>query len=44
MFCCLKGCLNGVLTTPNMPVRPRENPIHLDSTHMGLFENNIFHI
>ncbi|GAB0094817.1 SPRY domain-containing protein 7 [Sergentomyia squamirostris] len=35
MFCCLRSCL-GDAYTQTVPVRPsRENPIHLDTTHMG---------
>lgn len=35
MFCCLKGCLNGFSLTPSVPLRPKENPVQLDTTHMG---------
>ncbi|XP_013148463.1 PREDICTED: SPRY domain-containing protein 7 [Papilio polytes] len=35
MFCCLKGCINGFTLTPSVPVRIKENPIQLDSLHMG---------
>uniref|UniRef100_A0A1B0CRJ1 SPRY domain-containing protein 7 n=1 Tax=Lutzomyia longipalpis TaxID=7200 RepID=A0A1B0CRJ1_LUTLO len=35
MFCCLRNCLGDAFTTQTVPVRPRENPIHLDTTHMG---------
>ncbi|XP_049887161.1 SPRY domain-containing protein 7 [Pectinophora gossypiella] len=35
MFCCLKGCLNGFTLTPAVPIRIKENPVQLDTLHMG---------
>uniref|UniRef100_A0A6B2E817 SPRY domain-containing protein 7 n=1 Tax=Phlebotomus kandelakii TaxID=1109342 RepID=A0A6B2E817_9DIPT len=35
MFCCLRTCLGDAFATQTVPVRPRQNPIHLDTTHMG---------
>ncbi|KAI5642270.1 SPRY domain-containing protein [Phthorimaea operculella] len=35
MFCCLKGCLNGFTLTPSVPIRVKENPVQLDTLHMG---------
>ncbi|XP_048005546.1 SPRY domain-containing protein 7 [Leguminivora glycinivorella] len=35
MFCCLKGCLNGFNLTPSVPIRIKENPVQLDTLHMG---------
>ncbi|XP_063547481.1 SPRY domain-containing protein 7 [Cydia strobilella] len=35
MFCCLKGCLNGFNLTPTVPIRIKENPVQLDTLHMG---------
>ncbi|XP_072935740.1 SPRY domain-containing protein 7 [Epargyreus clarus] len=35
MFCCLKGCINGFTLTPSVPIRLKENPVQLDSLHMG---------
>ncbi|CAG4963452.1 unnamed protein product [Parnassius apollo] len=35
MFCCLNRCLNGFTLTPSVPIRVKENPIQLDSLHMG---------
>uniref|UniRef100_A0A1B0GNW8 Uncharacterized protein n=1 Tax=Phlebotomus papatasi TaxID=29031 RepID=A0A1B0GNW8_PHLPP len=35
MFCCLRNCLGDAFATQTVTVRPRENPIHLDTTHMG---------
>ncbi|XP_073946534.1 SPRY domain-containing protein 7 [Choristoneura fumiferana] len=35
MFCCLKGCLNGFTLTPSVPIRIKENPVQLDTLHMG---------
>ncbi|KAB0797524.1 hypothetical protein PPYR_08517 [Photinus pyralis] len=35
VFCCLKGCLNGIGFTSTVPHIPRENPIQLDTSFMG---------
>ncbi|KAJ0181319.1 hypothetical protein K1T71_003404 [Dendrolimus kikuchii] len=35
MFCCLKGCINGFSFTPTVPIRIKENPVQLDTLHMG---------
>ncbi|CAH4030852.1 SPRY domain-containing protein 7 [Pieris brassicae] len=35
MFCCLKSCVNGFSLTPSVPIRVKENPIQLDTLHMG---------
>ncbi|CAG4922157.1 unnamed protein product [Colias eurytheme] len=35
MFCCLKNCVNGFSLTPSVPIRVKENPIQLDTLHMG---------
>ncbi|CAB3231276.1 unnamed protein product [Arctia plantaginis] len=35
MFCCLKSCLNGFSLTPTVPIRIKENPVQLDTLHMG---------
>ncbi|XP_077293835.1 SPRY domain-containing protein 7 [Arctopsyche grandis] len=35
MFCCLRGCLTGLRLTPAPPPRPPDNPIQLDTSHMG---------
>lgn len=35
VFCCLKGCLNGIGFTSSVPHIPRENPIQLDTAFMG---------
>ncbi|XP_059620825.1 SPRY domain-containing protein 7 [Phlebotomus argentipes] len=35
MFCCLRNCLGDAFATQTVTVRPRENLIHLDTTHMG---------
>lgn len=37
MFCCLKSCLNGFSLTPTVPIRIKENPVQLDTLHMGLY-------
>ncbi|KAK4880798.1 hypothetical protein RN001_008944 [Aquatica leii] len=35
VFCCLKGCLNGIGFSPTVPHLPKENPIQLDTAFMG---------
>lgn len=35
MFCCLRGCLDGLGFAPTAPHLPRENPIQLDTAYMG---------
>lgn len=35
MFCCLRGCLDGLGFAPAVPHIPRENPIQLDTAYMG---------
>ncbi|XP_026466229.1 SPRY domain-containing protein 7-like [Ctenocephalides felis] len=35
MFCCLKGCLDTLGYSNNVPMRVRENPVRLDTSHMG---------
>ncbi|KAL4705005.1 hypothetical protein ACJJTC_009793 [Scirpophaga incertulas] len=35
MFCCLKSCINGFNLSPSVPVRIKENPVQLDTLHMG---------
>ncbi|XP_055539993.1 SPRY domain-containing protein 7 isoform X2 [Wyeomyia smithii] len=35
MFCCLKSCLNGVLPPQTVPMRKENEPIQLDTAHMG---------
>lgn len=35
MFCCLKNCLNGVLTPQTVQLRKEHEPIQLDTAHMG---------
>lgn len=37
MFCCLRGCLDGLGFAPTVPHIPRENPIQLDTAYMGIF-------
>ncbi|CAH0406086.1 unnamed protein product [Chilo suppressalis] len=35
MFCCLKSCINGFSLSPSVPIRIKENPVQLDTLHMG---------
>lgn len=35
MFCCLKNCLNGVLPPQTVQIRREQDPIQLDTSHMG---------
>ncbi|KOB73160.1 Uncharacterized protein OBRU01_08816, partial [Operophtera brumata] len=35
MFCCLKSCMNGFSLAPSVPIRIKENPVQLDTLHMG---------
>lgn len=37
MFCCLKGCLDTLGYSNNVPMRVRENPVRLDTSHMGMY-------
>lgn len=43
MFCCLKGCINGFSFTPTVPIRIKENPVQLDTLHMGALEIAVYY-
>lgn len=36
VFCCLRGCLDGFKFHSAVPHVPRENPIQLDTSFMGI--------